>query len=288
MSQNADTNPIYVFVVLSLAAFLMMFAFTRDPGIVYKTQAVLRVDAKPNELVDAATATKIQNEFSSRLLDHEFLLDAMRAADMVRGETTPQLLAVARDIAERMSLTAMSHQPLQQQGHTRVQLALVTERPDAGIALLTELSRKAKETDARIETFAPFVANQAGGSIDQFQWFLLASLSTIIGLVGLVLADRARKTRMLIETEHAEEVLPVVADFCDREDLEYVGAVEAAQNDQRVRRRTFITALRIAEVAVAAVFLLMIYHLATKQTLLDRFIANPLAAYSEVLSSVIG
>lgn len=288
MLQKADTNPFYVFVVLTLAAFLLTFAFTRKPGVVYKTNAVLRVDAEAGEIVGEHTASEVQQELVSMLLAPEFVADAMRSADMIRGENTPEFLAVAQSIAERIAMTATSYQPLGQLGHTRVTLSLVTERPEAGISLLTELSRQAQQANSRIQMFEPFVADQVGGSITQLQWIALAVISSFVGLIGLVLADRARESNVLVSIQQAEEVLPVVADFCDPENADYVLAVQTAESEQKFRQRTFKTVLRCAELAVAAVFLLMTYQLATQQTLVERFVANPLAAYGEVLSRVVG
>ena len=162
MSQNADTNPFYVFLVLSLAAFLLMFAFSREPGIVFRTDAVLRVDAEAGEVVNEATAGRVRNEMQATMLAPEFVVDAMRSADMIRGETTPQIRGVADSIAQRISLAATSYQPLGQLGHTRVTLSLVTERPEAGISLLAGLSRQAQQANSRIQTFEPFVADQSG------------------------------------------------------------------------------------------------------------------------------
>ena len=88
--------------------------------------------------------------------------------------------------------------------------------------------------------------------------------------------------------DRAEQVLPVVADFSDDAHEELAGTREVVAEEQLVRSRTLTAVLRVAEVAVAAAFLLMVFHLATKDTLLDRFVSDPLAAYGEVLTYVIG
>ena len=128
----------------------------------------------------------------------------------------------------------------------------------------------------------------SGGTIDTFSWFLLSIVSACVGAFGLILRDRAENPSLLINNQQAEQVLPVVADFSDDGHEELAGAREVVAEEQLARNRTLTAVLRVAEVAVAAAFLLMVFHLATRDTLLDRFITNPLAAYGEVLTYVVG
>ena len=93
---------------------------------------------------------------------------------------------------------------------------------------------------------------------------------------------------MLTSQEQAEQVLPVVGDFIDETQAVLRETLTELDVQQARRRRIFTTVLRAAELAVAAVFLLMVYHLATQNALLDRFITDPLAAYGEVLTYTIG
>ena len=290
MSKTTQPSPVYVFVVLSLAAFLTLFTFCRKPGIVYRTEVLFRQALQSSEVADSKAGTAaIEKTLEQQLLDPEFVLSAMRRGEMIRGATTPETLAIAASIAKRMNVHAHAAQ-----GETLLRLSLITERPKAGLRLLDAMSQQfSAETtgpmaNAEIRSFPATIADRRGGTIDSLSWFLLSIASACVGVFGLVLRDRAEKPSLLISNEQAEQVLPVVADFSDDAHEELAGTREVVAEEQLVRSRTLTAVLRVAEVAVAAAFLLMVFHLATKDTLLDRFVSDPLAAYGEVLTYVIG
>ncbi len=297
MSKAPESNPVYVFVVLTLAAFLTLFAFWRTPGIVYETQVLFRVSS--HDATDAGTAQLVRSQFEDALLTSESVLEGLRAAGMLEGETTPDMLTISQGIVDRLQVRTEQNQT--NTPETWVWLSLATEHPEAAIALLQKMSEQAvtdqnsllpeivEASDTNVITATPpTVAGRRGGSIDAYGWFLLAIPSCIVGVVGLVLCDRARNPRVLTSQEQAEQVLPVVGDFIDETQAVLRETLTELDAQQARRRRIFTTVLRAAELAVAAVFLLMVYHLATQNALLDRFITDPLAAYGEVLTYTIG
>jgi|GEM_PF-6228144 len=292
MSESTQPSPVYVFVVLSLAAFLTLFTFCRKPGIAYRTEVFFRQTLDPSELsaqiADENVIEETRLRFEQQMLEPEFMLNAMRSAKMIRGTTTPETLAIAESIAKRMRVDAKVAQ-----GQASMRLSLITERPKAALNLLDAMSQQLVEMPGskehgEIRLFPATIADRRGGTIDTFRWFLLSIASACVGVFGLVLRDRAENPRLLVSNEQTEQVLPVVADFSDDAHEELVGARVEVAEEQWVRSRTLTAVLRVGEIAVAAAFLLMVFHLATKDTLIDRFVSNPLAAYGEVLTYVIG
>lgn len=275
---STHVSPIYAFVVLSLAAFLTMFTFCRKPGIVFETQSVFQL----SQLPAGVDLDQVREGLEETMLAPEYVLDAMRNADIIRGDTSPETLAIAKNIARRMRLsTATQHD----QNYAR--LTLVTERPEAGMDLLNGMVKTLQPADAAsgaLEAYPATITRQRGGSINAERLLVLCIAAAVVGLFGLVLCDRAKKSPILLTNEDVTTVtgVPVVGDFFDE------STAHEARERQIYRQRSFSFALRIAELGVAAVFVLMVYQLATKDALLNRFLIDPLAVYGEVLTRVIG
>ena len=273
-SKSRKPSSIYVFVVLATAAFLTLFVFFRRPGITYETQVTFRTDA-------TSAVTQAQDA-KSKLLAPEFVLDAMRQANFLKGETNPESLGIAKSIADRMRVATSKHD-----AGTYTHVMLVTKRPKAGIKLLDGMMHvmvdKAGDDAAKFVTHPAVISRQHGGSVSPFDLILLLIASAVMGVVGLVLADRIDESDILHTPEEVDRVagIPVLGNFADVTD-------DADLSQLAVRRRAFRFALRAAELSVAAVFVLMIYNLVTQHALLTRFMHDPLAAYGEVLTHVIG
>ena len=169
---------------------------------------------------------------------------------------------------------------------TSVRLSLLTQRPDAGCILLDGLAEHllASKTVEAAEAFPATVSQQRGGSITPYRLFWLSLLSSFVGVLGLILHDRAKSKAVLRSPEDVQQAsgLPAVISMLDQDRL------TTSEQNHRQQERIFSAALRASELSIAVVFLLMVLNLATQNALVDRFVADPLAAYGEVLTRVLG
>ena len=284
-SQRVLPSPIYVFVVMSLAAFLTLFTIVRKQGVVYETSAEFAVEvANSTELPEALIET-VWVQAESKLIRPTFVLDAMRHSKIVPAdcETTPETLAIAKGITDRMRFRKLypgDNKP----NAPRCAIVLLTEKPDVGNQLLdTMLADLAKTSSHQITAAPAAVARKHGGSVSSTGLFLLLASSCMLGFLGLMLHDSSKQTEVLYTNDEVTEIagVPVVADFVE-------DGTFPAREAIMVRRRAFHLSLRFAELVVAAVFLLMVCNLAIRDAFMSRFVSNPLAAYSEVLSTLMG
>lgn len=274
---------VYVFVVLSLAAFLTLFTFFRAPGITYQTQVTFRPKSAGGGPYTPEFLRQFKSEIESKLLAPAFVLDAMRKGGLIQCDTTPETLKISGRIAERMQVHVREHDS---QLYGRITLA--TERPESGLKLLDSMLRDipslstCANTNA-VETRPAVISGQRGGSVTRARLMQLGFLSSLFGLLGLVLASRIRPSTTLLTRQEVSDAagVPVVADFA-------AGIALPQNRENRTQRRTFSIVLRAAELAVAAVFFLMVFHLATRDAMATRFVADPLAAYGEMVASMIG
>ena len=281
-------SPVYVFVVLSLAAFLALFTVVRKQGLVYETSIAYSVnvanpDQLPTELVDAL---RVQAE--SKMTTPEFVLDSMRHAEIVAAncESTPEALEIAQGIADRMRFRSIpiENQASRTAASARRELVLVTERPKAGIRLLDSmLADLARSSKHEIASFPATIIHQHGGSVSPTGLLMLIVSSGMVGFLGLMLHESSKQTPVLYTNDDVTEIagVPVVADFVEDQTFPDREAI-------MVRRRAFRFAVRTAELVIAAVFLVMICNLFVRDALMTRFVSNPLAAYGEVLASLTG
>ena len=285
MSQEKFVNRpsnVYVFVVLSLAAFLALFTCFRKPGMAYQTQVTFRPTEAGEGPFGSVFLSEFKSEIHSKLLAPEFILDAMRHADLIESETSPETLSIAEEIANRMQVRVRE---MDAKLYGRVELT--TERPEAGIKLLDSMMRdmpslQTCNNSSDIETHAAAITRPRGGSVNRARLLQLWVASGLFGLLGVVWASRNGRSVTLQSGKEVSEVsgLPVIADFS-------LGKSLTATEQLRPKRRSFGIVLRAAELAVAAVFLVMVFNLITRDALATRFVDDPLAAYGEVLTNII-
>ena len=272
-------STVYIFVVFSLAAFLLLFTFFRTPGITYETQVVFtqaittEESATPDVNAEEAKAAKL-------LLSPTFVLDAMRQAQMMRGETNEETLGIAKRITDRMRVKTT-----QLNGAISTRLLLFTHHPEAATKLLDSLMQQLQTapsySTANISTHPAIISRQRGGSVAATDLLLLAVMSCLAGGFGLLCSGRLDSS-VLRTPEDVDQLagLPVLANFARR-------SADSHDGDYLVRRRAFDVAVRIAELSVAAIFLLMVYNLVTQDALMTRFANDPLAAYGEVITNLV-
>ena len=266
---------------MSLAAFLILFTFCRDPGIVYETEAVFRGSVN-RQVVSESAVEGMRTELERLVLKPEFVLDAMRQADIIRGDVSSETLKIAASIADRMRLRADTYD-----GQAFMRLSLVTERPQAGITLLNSMGELVPTTidTGSLVTNPATITRQRGGSISAFELIWLCVTSCLAGVAGLAMCKNTQESPIILTRAEVRELagVPIVGDFDDSPSQRGESA-----GMRIARQRTFGAAMRVAELAVAAVFFLMLYQFATRDALLDRFLVDPLATYGEVLTHVIG
>lgn len=257
---------LYVFVTLFLATFLLLFTIWREPGTLYEAAAEFETTATPQELSDA---------FSARAI-----LTALHHAEMVRG-AHPDLLRIAEEIADRMHVEVADRSPAGK-------LTLRTRHPEAAIKLLDTLVADIAHTPESVALVThpqpTKIVGVRGGSVRGGQLSVLSVLASIIALCGVVFSSRAHACKLLLTRGEVERAtgLPVVTELTGKVQL-------PEKTTKRVAERRFSSvALWAAELTVAGVFLLMVYQLATESGLPSRFLHDPLAAYGEVLTEVIG
>jgi hypothetical protein len=268
---------LYVFVVLLLAAFMAMFVIWRSPGITYWVQAeVVLAGIDAAELVD--DLTRIESETCKQFLDEDFILSALQAAELIRGETTPQMESIAAQIGQRLKVRPS----VANDAKPSVQIALETQHPQSAVKLLDCMTMQTEAVVTKgMRAIPAKVASQRGGSIKHGQLTVLLMLSSIVGFAGFWLAEQAKPTPILYSGQEVQEAvgLQVVVNLEDENAL-------PVRNLAAYRRRFLRLLLTTAECGIAAVFLLIVFQLATQDAFPTRFCANPLAAYGEALTRV--
>lgn len=295
---NAQPGRLYVFVVLSLAAFLCLFMMFRDRSQIFETSVVFRPVSMNGGEVAADQLEVARSDAQIRLVTPEFILDSLQDAGVVSGDATPELLEISGEIASRMRMRATTSGK-----NVFLELSLITERPAAGIRLLDSMMARcesmAGDTDspaviqaspagiqaspAGIRASPAAVSQQQARAITRDNLAKISLASLACGWMGLLLRRRSLSgSRLVTKVDVADTAgVPVVGDFVERFQL-------PERDRVMVRRRTLRAGLHFAELVVAAVFLLMMFQLATREALLSQFVDNPLAAYSEVLTRVMG
>lgn len=281
---SKQPSPAYAFVVISLAAFLILFTIVRRPQTQYITHVRIPVNlesANPGA-VSTGTADKLA-PIRSVLLSPEFVLDSLRQAGMVQGDTTPALKAVATEIVSRMQIAIPNRENLND-----VRLLLATDHPSVGMKMLDQMMADLKQHEIASElglgTLAAAHAGRIRGSaIAAPNLLLLIMTSALVGLGCLVWLDQTNRLsqHVVLTTDDVTAVtgLPVLADFMADQAL-------PARDQRQSRRFRFRLAMRGAEASVATVALLMVVNVATVQAFSDLLIHDPLTAYSEALTRI--
>lgn len=279
---SCHPSPTYVFVVLSLAAFLTMFTFCRAPGINYEIQAAFFSTAMDGKPLSDQRRAELVSELRAKALTPEFVLAALRSAEMIRGDATPEMLKIGEEISGRMRVRMVTA------GARHVgQFSLQTDHPQAGKRLLDSLTENLETTECfeagSLVSVPSELTRISGGSITSGTLMALLIVASLVGQIGLMLTNRLQNTPVPYTKEEVQETtgLPVIA--------ELVPAASAPKHERHIaRRRRLKQATRVAEIGIAAVFTVMLYQFATRESMFARFVADPLAAYGEVLTRVIG
>lgn len=288
MADRHQPSPPYVFVVLSLAAFLTLFTLFCSRKTIYETTADIQLSAarlqqlpmnpsQRGQRLDELTI--LRDTAAVTLLKGDFIFDALSHADMLGGEKSPEKLQIANDIASRMRVDLVDSNEA-----PRVRLALVTENPAAGIRLLDSMLNDFQDNSATlIERHPARISRRHGGTLSSFGLLQLSFVSAIVGCLGLALLYGSTSGSTLLNRRQVSRIsgLPVLAHVGDATTI-------PVRDRQLVRSRALQVGLRTAELVVAAVFALMVYHLTTKDALMTRFVDDPLAAYGEVLAKFVG
>ncbi len=288
---NAQPGRLYVFVVLSLAAFLCLFMMFRNRSQIFETSVVFRPVSMNGVEIAADQLEVARSDAQVRLITAEFVLASLQDAGVVSGDASPQLLEISGEIASRMRMRATTSGK-----NVFLELSLITERPAAGIRLLDSMMARyesaAGDTDspagiqaspAGIRASPAAVSRQQARAITRDNLAKISLASLACGWMGLLLRRRSLSgSRLVTKVDVVETAgVPVVGDFVERFQL-------PERDRVMVRRRTLRAGLHFAELVVAAVFLLMMFQLATREALLSQFVDNPLSAYGEVLTRFIG
>ena len=273
-------SPIYVFVVLSLAAFLALFVIWRAPGITYLVQATIHFEDLDGQALPALEVDRLSQQVLAQAIDPQHVLEDLRSAGML-GDVgdDDQDRKVADEISSRMDAQFVSRG-----GRNEAQVSIASRNPSAARLLLDTIAyRVASESTGTLVPVQAEIVDQRGGSVRQGQLMLLGLLSSLVGFVGVVLAQRSRPAQILRTEREVTEVtgLPVLESFATRDMLSSAGYRDVA-------RRVFRASVVAAELGVAAVFALMVYQFATREAFSGRFYHDPFAAYGEVLSRFIG
>ena len=265
----------YVFVVVSLAAFLTLFTIWRKPA----PEFVARVDVPLHSLAEAQGSMDM-TDVQAELLDPECILQALVNSGMLSGDAQVEMLKIANEIAARMRL----HVGDSQSEPSLPQLSLRTQHPDMAIRLLDQLllDRDANVPDADLSAQPATAQRIKGAVIPVGSLVLLMLCSLLVGTGGLMLLEQSQTPRTLLTKGDVVAItkLPVVMDFTSRIDL-------PERTAHMAWKRRFRTAVRVAEVAVAAAILLMVYNVITQQAFVGLLVTDPLAAYSEALGRML-
>ncbi len=274
---NSRPSSLYVSGVLGLAAFMAMFVIWRSPGITYGVQAEFVLAG-----IDAAELkhdpTRLESQAWQQLLETDFIVSALKRAELIRGATTPQMESIAAQIGQRLQVRLSAANDAK----PSVQLALETQNPQATVKFLDCMAMQSKAAVTNGMRVVPAtVASQRGGSIKHDQLTVLFILSSIVGFAGYWLAEQAKPTPILYSGQEVQEAvgLQVVVSLEDEDAL-------PVSNLAAHRRRFSRLLLTTAECGIAAVFLLIVFQSATQDAFVSRFLANPLAAYGEALTRV--
>lgn len=265
-------SPTYVFVVLSLAAFLTLFTLWRRPVAQYVASVSVMPPASfaDDELPEPDRLHALQ----AALLSPESVLQALQHADMMDGDGQPEMLEIAAEIASRMRVTSAPAD-----GKLFFQLALRTEHPGVALKLLEQMLE-----DTSLLAAAPATATRMRGTaIPASSLVLLILCSVLVGVGGLMLSEQSKQSPVLVTEDEVMETanLPVIVDFT--RDMEL-----PARTRQIAWRRRFGSAVRAAELAIAATIVLILYNVLTQHAFSDLLVSDPLSAYSEALGRFLG
>ena len=110
-SSSDQPSPVYVFVVLSLAAFLLLFTVWRRPRAQYNTEVTIRAtEMIGSEIASDEELLAMSAELREGLLSPESVLQSLENAGMVRGDAWPEMLAIASEISGRMRASYFSRE----------------------------------------------------------------------------------------------------------------------------------------------------------------------------------
>ena len=285
MADREQPSPPYVFVVLSLAAFLTLFTLFCSRKTIYETYADIRLSATESQQAartrreQMSDLTILRDSAAATLLNAESIFEALKHANMLGGDRSPEKLQISKDIASRMRVDVIDGG-----NDPKVQLALVTENPAAGIRLLDSMLHDFQSISPAAIDYSPAMISRChGGSVSSLGLLQLSFVSAIAGCLGLALLYGSTAGSTLFSDRQVSLIcgLPVIAHVGDATDM-------PIRDKRLVRSRALRVSLRTAELVVAAVFALMVYHLATKGALMTRFVDDPLATYGEVLARFVG
>ncbi len=282
-SSSGLPSPVYVFVVLSLAAFLLLFTVWRRPRAQYNTQVTIRA----KEMIGQEVATNeellaMSAELREELLSPESVLQSLQNAGMIRGDGQPEMLSIAGEIAGRMRAHYFTNE-----GQAFMRVSLLTEHPEVGMTLLNQMMADLQSLAAKNDTMLeinPSIAKRIrGAAVSPSSLMLLVLCSSLVGILGLALLEQAKEREVLLTHDDviATSRLPVIADF----------AVEAEipeRMKQIAWKRRFRFAICVAEIAIAAVVLLMLFNTATQKPFPNLLLQDPLAAYNDALYRLLG
>lgn len=290
-SVRTPPSPLYVFVVLSLATFLALFTLVRDRRVLYETTSTFSTNLQSDANHAIVEMETLRRQVESQLLDAGAVFAALQHAGLIDENVdfdsdNVEMHRVGQNIVERMQL-----QTFQQNDTTFLQLSLLTELPESGTRMLDSMLHNWQSSPdvadslagRTFKTHPAIVSRQHGGSVSALKLVLLAIAASMVGVLGLVMLEHTATSSILFTGKEVKEAagIPVIVDFATSHDF-------PVRDRILTQRKAFRVCVRVAEVVVAAVFLLMLQQLVTRDALATRFVADPLAAYGEVLTRVIG
>ena len=280
--QNQQPSPIYVFVVISLAAFLTLFTLWRRPRPQYVASVVVPVAASYGDQAAKQSHSGHINSLRQQLLNADFVMQSLKNAGIMKGEAKPEMLDIADEIASRMRLDLFNSQ-----NNTVLKLSMLTKHPVVGTTVLDQMVQDYQSSigaSATAPTASAATASRVRGeSIHASSLVLLILCSALVGIGGLMLLEQSKETAVLLTENEvmATTQLPVLADFSRH-------LAVPARTRQLAWRRRFRTAVSVAEIAIAAAIVLMIYNMATQHSFSNLLFSDPLSAYSDAVCRILG
>jgi len=281
-SSSDQPSPVYVFIVLSLAAFLTLFTVWRRPRAQYSTEVAVRASERVQDATTDEELLAMSAELRKELLSPESVLQSLQNAGMVRGDAKPEMLAIAGEVAGRMQANYFSNQD---QAFMRV--GLRTEHPKVGETLLNQMMLDLKDQVSKngttLEVNSAISRRIRGTAVAPSSLLLLILCSSLFGILGLALLEKTKDGEVLLTNKDVTTTarLPVIADFASDQEI-------PERTRQLAWHRRFQLVVRVAEVSIAAVVLLMFYNLATQQPFPNLLVQDPLAAYNDALGRLLG
>lgn len=268
----------YVFVVISLATFLCLFAFGRRSQIRYQVAVSLAAEELPGEALTVSLHQDLMTRAGDQCRDEEFVYAALESAGL--GDQLPPhtVMATVQDISRRLSVRAC-----ELNAHDRgIEITLDTAQPATGIGFLDRVASQVGDRSIHPLRPAPAkIVNRRGGSVSAWQLVLITLASGTTGLAAAWLSRRLQPTAVLYSEDD-------IKGFVEFPVLDLAGQAVVPTTKQSVKGRRWIKAcITAAEFGIAAVFLLMLYNVVATELFSARFLADPLAAYSEALAQLV-